>query len=94
MLNFDRNNLKLFGKGKNCPEIQGKILPSNICKKMWHLWTKNMKGVTAKDENLHRSQSDPALEKTPSNFFDANISEIFSFTKTTEPHNIQLVPNI
>ena len=55
------------------------------------------KGGTIKLENLHRVQSEPALEKTPKQFFDsrplhgANISQIFSFTKTTDPHNIQLL---
>ena len=67
---------------------------------MRYLWTKNMKGVAVKVEILHRDQSDPALEKTSNNFFDscplhgANISQIFSFTHTTGPYNIQLIPNI
>ena len=40
------------------------------------------------------------LKRLQNNFFDscplhgANISQIFSFTHTTEPHNIQLVPNV
>ena len=60
-----------------------------------------MKGVTVKVNNLHRGKPNPALQKTlKKNFFHsrplhgANISQIFSFTKTTEPHNYQLVPNI
>ena len=36
----------------------------SLLSKIWYLWTKNMKGVTAKVEILHRGQSDPTLEKT------------------------------
>ena len=59
-----------------------------------------MKGMTDKVGILHRDQSDPALQKTSNNFFvsgplhGAIISQIFSFTETTKPYKIQLVPNI
>ena len=81
---------------KNCPKIQGKYLS-----KKWYLWTKNMKGVTVKKLKTCTGGNQTLLLKTlQNNFFDsrllrgANISQIFSFTKTTEPHKIQLVPNI
>ena len=37
---------------KNCRRVQGKV----FLLKMRYLWTKNMRGVTDKDEILHRGQ--------------------------------------
>ena len=52
---------------KSCPKIQGKYF-FRYLSKMWYLWTKNMKGVTVKVENLHRGKSYPALKRLQSNF--------------------------
>ena len=61
-----------------------------------------MNGTTEKVEIFNRGQSEPAFQKTTKQLFcqllcdtnGTNISQIFSFTRTIEPHHIQLVPNI
>ena len=81
---------------KNCPKIRGKY----ICQKWgtygqntWRWWLPKLKFCTEANQIL-------VLKRLQNNFFGsrplhgANISQIFSFTQTTEPHNIQLVPNI
>ena len=75
-----------------------KFTKVQAAQKMGYLWTKNMKLVTTKVENLCRGQSGPAIEKTSKYFFGnrplhgTNITQIFPFVKTTELHNIQPVP--
>ena len=89
-----------LGQVKNCPKIQGKIFPSNICqkcgtyrRKTWRAWLSKLKFCTEANQTL-------LFKRLQNNFFNsrplhgANISQIFPFTKTKEPHNIQLVPNI
>ena len=89
-----------LGQVKNCPKIQGKIFLSNICpkcgpysRKTWRAWLIKLKFCTETNQTL-------LLKRLQNNFFDscplhgANISQIFSFTHTTGPYNIQLVPNI
>ena len=89
-----------LGQVKNCPNIQGKIFLSNIyqkCgtyrRKTWRAWLLTLKFCTEANQTL-------LFKRLQNNFFNsrplhgANISQIFPFTKTKEPHNIQLVPNI
>ena len=89
-----------FGQANNCLYIQGKIFPSNICqkcgtygRKTWRAWLTKLKFCTGANQTL-------LFKRLQNNFFNsrplhsANISQIFPFTKTTEPCNIQLVPNI
>ena len=97
LLNFDRSHLKLFGTSEKLPKDLGNFFVKYFSK-MWYLWTKNMNGMTEKIEILHRAQLDPALQKTSKQLFlsrsihGENISQIFSFTKITEPHNIKILP--
>ena len=64
--------------------------------KMWHLWKRwlwKLKFCTEVNQTL-------LFRRLQNNFFHsrplqgANISQISSFTRTTEPYNIKLVPNI
>ena len=100
LLNFNRNHLKLFGTVEKLTKDSGKIFLLNICqkwgtygRKTWRGWLLKLKFCTEANQTL-------LLKRLQNNFFDscplhgANISQIFSFTHTTEPHNIQLVPNI
>ena len=56
--------------------------------------------MTDKVEILHEAKQTLLFKRLQNNFFvsrplqGANISQTFSFTKTTEPHEIQLVPII
>ena len=100
MLNFDRNHPKLYGTGEKLPKYSGKIFPSIVYKKCgtyhqkkWSTWMIKLKFCTEANQTL-------LFKRLQNNFFNsrplhgANISQIFPFTKTKEPHNIQLVPNI
>ena len=92
--------MKLFETVEKLTKDSGKIFLLNICqkwgtygRKTWRGWLLKLKFCTEANQTL-------LLKRLQNNFFDscplhgANISQIFSFTHTTEPHNIQLVPNI
>ena len=66
----------------------------------WYLYAKNVTGVTAKVLKLKictEANQTLLFKMLQNNFFgscplhDFTISQIFSFNRTTEPHNIQLV---
>ena len=100
MLNFDPNLMNLFGSCEKLPKDPGGNILGKYLSKMWYLWTKNMKGGLCKLKFCTEANQTLLFKRLQNNFFDscplhgANISQIFSFTHTTEPHNIQLVPNI
>ena len=77
----------------------GNILVTYLSK-MWYLWTKNMKGGLCKLKFCTKATQTLPFESLQKNFLHshplhgANISQIFSFTRTASSHNIQLVPNI
>ena len=52
-----------MGQMKNCPNIQGKIFASSICKKNVVCMDKKHEMITDKVETLLRGQSDPAFQK-------------------------------
>ena len=93
MLNFDWYM-------KNCSKIQGKAYSFNFCqkcgsyrRKTWRAWLEKLKFCPEANQTL-------LFKRLQNNFFvssplqGANISQIFLFTRTTEPHEIQLVLNI
>ena len=65
MLNFDRNHLKLFETDEKVPKDSGQI----FVKKVVLMDEKHEGGDCQKVENLHRRQSDLALENTPKQLF-------------------------
>ena len=52
-----------MGQMKNCPNNQGKIFSSSICKNNVVCVDKKHDMITDKVETLRRGQSDPALQK-------------------------------
>ena len=100
MLNFDRNHMKLFGTDENCSKIQGKTFLSNFCQKCGSYRRKTWRALLTKLKFCTEANQTLLFNRLQNNFFvsrplqGANISQIFSFTETTEPHEIQLVPNI
>ena len=100
MLNFDRNLMNLFGSCEKLPKDPGGNILVKYLSKMWYLWTKNMKGGLCKLKFCTEATQTLPFKSLQNNLLHsrplhgANISQIFSFTRTASSHNIQLVPNI
>ena len=100
LLNFDRNHMKLPGTDENCSKIQGKTFLSNFCQKCGSYRRKTWRALLTKVKFCTKGNQTLLFNRFQNNFFvsrplqGANISQIFSFTETTKPHEIQPVPNI
>ena len=83
--------MNMFRTSENCPKINKNVVPMDERHEGGY-W-KKLKFCTEANQTL-------LFKRLQNNFFNsrplhgANISQIFPFTKTKEPHNIQLVPNI
>ena len=98
MLNFDRNLMNLFGSCEKLPKDPGGNILVKYLSRMWYLWAKNMKAGLCKLEFCTEANQTLPFKSLQNNFLHsrplhgANISQIFSFTRTASSHNIQFVP--
>ena len=89
-----------FGTGKKLLKDSGENTSVDDLSKMWYFWSKNRRAWLIKLKFCKETNQTLQFKRLQINYFvsgplhGANISQRFSFTKTTEPRNIQLVSNI